>query len=264
MRLALAVVSASTSRWNRQPDVQKFFTDPAMIAAFERHVDAVLNHRNSITGLLYRDDPTIMAWENCNMCGLNALFTHGSLKDVAAWSEAIGAHIKQVDHHHLYLDTSGIFRSSPASLDNHTTDVVAFEEYPHWDSVFGVPFGYPPTTAKTFSDDAAAVTSHGKAFIVNEFGWDDTDWKTQADLQHLLDSIANDPNISGDGFWALQAHLDNFGFPTHACRVTGPQVRCVWRVRSVVGALLSRDQDLRHDRPGHGRAGTATAQPRRT
>jgi hypothetical protein len=49
-------------------------------------------------------------------------------------------------------------------------------------------------------------------FIVNEFGWDRTDWKTTADLQHVLDTVAQDSNISGDDFWALQSHLDNFGF----------------------------------------------------
>jgi hypothetical protein len=56
------------------------------------------------------------------------------------------------------------------------------------------------------------VTTHGKVFIVNEFGWDRTNWSTTADLQHVLDTLARDPNVSGDGFWALQAHLDNFGF----------------------------------------------------
>ena len=203
--------------WNRQVNPQKFFTDPAIITAFEHHVDAVLNHRNSITGVLYKDDPAIMAWENCNMCGLPSLFGHENLSEVAAWSETIGKHIKDVDHHHLYLDTSGIFRSYPAASDNASTDLVAFEEYPHWDSVFGIPLGFSPTTAKTFSQDASAVTSHGKAFVVNEFGWDVTNWKTATDLQELLDTMAKDPNISGDGFWALQAHNDNFGFqPTPA------------------------------------------------
>ncbi len=43
-------------------------------------------------------------------------------------------------------------------------------------------------------------------------GWDKTDWKTAEDLQHVLDVLAHDPNVSGDNFWALQAHLDNFGF----------------------------------------------------
>jgi mannan endo-1,4-beta-mannosidase len=199
--------------WNHKQNFQDFFTDPAIVAAYERHIDAVLNHRNAINGVRYRDDPTIMAWENCNMCGIVSLFMGGgadALAQVAAWSETIGAHIKQVDHHHLYLDTTGIFRVFPKVLDNPSIDLVAFEEYPHWDKLLGP--GAPPTTAATFSSDASLVTAHGKAFIVNEFGWDLTDWKTSQDLQQALDALARDPNISGDGFWALQAHLENFGF----------------------------------------------------
>jgi mannan endo-1,4-beta-mannosidase len=196
--------------WNHKQNPQDFFTDPAVIAAFERHVDAVLNHRNAITGVLYRDDPTILAWENCNMCGIFAMLMHGDLSQVAAWSESIGKHIKQIDSRHLYLDTTGIFRGYAAALDNSTTDAAAFEEYPHWDNLLGP--GFPPTTVETFSHDAAAVTGHGKVFIVNEFGWDLTDWKTHDDLQRLLDAMAHDTNISGDCFWALQAHLENFGF----------------------------------------------------
>ena len=200
--------------WNGKQNLQDFFTDPAVIAAYERHIDAVLNHVNAITGVRYRDDPTIMAWENCNMCGIITLFTGGgqaALAQVAAWSETIGAHIKQVDPHHLYLDTTGIFRAYPKVIDNPSSDLVTFEFYPHWDSLLSGS-GAPPTTAETFTHDAATVTAHGKAFVVNEFGWDRTNWKTPEDLQHLLDTLARDSNISGDGFWALQAHLDNFGF----------------------------------------------------
>ena len=199
--------------WARKGNPQDFFTDPIVIAAYERHIDAVLNHVNALTGVRYRDDPTIMAWENCNMCGILALFTGGgqtALAQVSAWSETVGAHIKQMDARHLYLDTSGIFRAYPKVMENPSTDLVTFEMYPHWDALLGP--GGPPTTADTFSHDAATVTAHGKVFIVNEFGWDRTDWKTQADLEHLLDVIAQDKNIAGDGFWALQAHLDNFGF----------------------------------------------------
>lgn len=198
--------------WNREPNPQAFFTDPKIIAAFEQHIDTVLNHRNPFTGLRYRDDPTVMAWENCNMCGLIALLTHGNLAEVAAWTETIGTHIKQLDSRHLYLDTTGIFRNYAKVVDNPSTDLVSFEEYPHWDSVFNGPSGLPSTTIETIRGDAATVTSHGKAFIVNEFGWDRTNWKSASDLQRLLESMLKDPNFSGDAYWALQAHLDNFGF----------------------------------------------------
>lgn len=197
--------------WEKKSDPADFFTDPALIAAFEKHIDAVLNHKNAITGVRYKDDPTILAWENCNMCGLVSMFFGGKNGPaaVAEWVETVGKHVKSVDPHHLYLDTSGVFRGFPAVLDNPSTDAVAFEYYPHWDALFG---SGSHTTAATFTRDAATVTGHGKVYIVNEFGWDRTDWTTPGDLQQVLDTLARDPNVSGDLFWALQAHLANFGF----------------------------------------------------
>jgi len=200
--------------WNHVEHFQDFFTDPKIIAAYEAHIDAVLNHRNPLTGILYRDDPTIMAWENCNMCGLVPLLTGGKaqLAQIAVWSETIGAHIKSVDQKHLYLDTTGIFRTYPQAIENLSTDLVTFEFYPHWDAVFGTGGPPPPTTAANFVQDADAVASRGKVFIVNEYGWDNTNWKTAGDLQKVLDTLVGDSKISGDDFWELQAHLDNFGF----------------------------------------------------
>ena len=133
--------------WNKKQNPLDFFSDPAVIASYERHIDAVLNHRNALTGVLYRDDPTIMAWENCNMCGIVATFFggDGSLEQVATWSNRIGMHIKNLDHNHLYLDTSGIFRKYPRVLDQSASDLVTFEFYPHWDHLLSP--GEAPTTA---------------------------------------------------------------------------------------------------------------------
>ena len=197
--------------WEHKTDLQDFFRDPALIAAYEEHVDAVLNHVNRITGLRYKDDPTILAWENCNMCGILAALmgSQGNMAEVAAWVETVGRHIKQADPKHLYLDTSGIFPFYGKALDNPSPDMATFEYYPHWAVQLG---GALTTTPATFARDAANVTGHGKVYIVNEFGWDRTNWKTTVELQEVLDTLARDGNVSGDLFWALQAHLDNFGF----------------------------------------------------
>ena len=105
----------------------------------------------------------------------------GSLKQVSDWVETIGHHIKSVIPVTSISTPSGIFRSYPAVLDNKTPDLVTFEYYPHWDTLLGT--SQVHTTAATFTEDAATITGHGKVYIVNEFGWDRTDWKSQADLQ---------------------------------------------------------------------------------
>jgi mannan endo-1,4-beta-mannosidase len=111
----------------------------------------------------------------------------------------------------IFISTqTGFFRFDKAALDAKTPDLVTFEYYPHWDALLGG--GSPKTTAQSFSQDAAAVTAHGRVYIVNEFGWDVTDWATQNDLQTVLHTLEIDPNVSGDDYWALQAHAQNFGW----------------------------------------------------
>lgn len=203
-------------------DFTAFFTNPAVIAAFEKHIAAILSHTNPLTGIAYKDDPTILAWENCNACGFVAALTSPT-HDAAPflpWIDTIGSFIRSIDQKHLYLDNSSFFRFDPRALDAKTPDVVTSEYYPHWDALLGTG---QKTTAQSFSQDAAAVTGHAKAYVVNEFGWDVTDWRTPEDLQAVLRVLETDVRVSGDDYWALQAHTDNFGWQPIPANVSNPR-----------------------------------------
>lgn len=193
-----------------------FFTDPKIISRFEAHIAALLNHKNSLTGVAYKDDPTILAWENCNVCGIFASFADpgGNMGKYVGWVDTIGNYIKSIDKKHMYEDNSGffLFDKSGAALDTKTTDIITSEYYPHWDAMFAMLGGGAKTTAETFPKHAEMITSHGKVYVVNEFGWDVTDWATQEDLAKVLQTMKDDPKISGDLFWALQAHNTEFGW----------------------------------------------------
>ena len=100
----------------------------------------MLNHGNSLTGIKYKDDPTILAWENCNLCGLVVKFLAPDQPTsvFVSWVDTIGSYLKSVDTKHLYQDDSGFFLldKGGAALDTKTTDIVTSEYYPHWDRVF--------------------------------------------------------------------------------------------------------------------------------
>lgn len=188
-----------------------FFSDPAIIARFEKHIEALLNHKNSLTGVVYKDDPTIMAWEDCNACAYMVAMTGGdAVPLVVKWVDTIGAFVKSIDKKHLYQEDSGIFQldKSGAVLDSKTADIITSGLYPHWQA-FAMG---EVSTADTSPKQAETVTSHGKVFVVNEFGWDVTDWATPGDLEKVLTAMTKAPKISGDLYWALQAHLDKFGW----------------------------------------------------
>jgi hypothetical protein len=209
--------------WHGKRVPADFFSDPGIIADFERRVGAILNHVNSLTGVAYKDDPTIMAWENCNMCGIVPMLMPNAKPDFAAissWAGEIGRFIKTIDKRHLYLDTTGIYRAYPQALDRPEPDLVTFEIYPHWDKLLKT----GTTTAATISADATAATARGKVFVVNEYGWDTTNWPKPTDLQTVLDTLARDPNIAGDGWWALQAHDPTRGWQPIPNDTTDPNV----------------------------------------
>ncbi len=197
--------------WNGQQDPKQFFLNPDVISAFEKHIAALLNHKNTLTGIAYKDDPTILAWENCNVCGLAALGSDykTNADGYLHWLETIGSYIKSIDKNHLFEDNSAFFLFDPRALDVKSTDIVTAEYYPHWDALFGMG---QKTTAGTFSKHAAIVTAKGKVYVANEYGWDVTDWPTPEDFQTALKALESDPNICGDGYWALQAHADKFGW----------------------------------------------------
>ena len=152
------------SSGHHQQDFKTFFTDQAVVAAFENHVAAVLNHKNALTGVHYKDDPTILAWENCNMCGIGVVWTSPStdLAPYLSWTDVIGKFIKSIDARHLYVDNSGLFRFDKRALDAKTPDIITSEYYPHWDALVSTG---QKTTAQTFSQDAAATSSTRSARV---------------------------------------------------------------------------------------------------
>jgi hypothetical protein len=44
----------------------RFFNSTKSQDLFHAHIDQVLNRNNTVTGTLYKDDPTILAWEAAN------------------------------------------------------------------------------------------------------------------------------------------------------------------------------------------------------
>jgi mannan endo-1,4-beta-mannosidase len=197
--------------WAGSKNMNDFFSDPKLIAMFEKHIAVVLNHKSTLTGIALKDDPTIMAWENCNMCGFVGMMSGPNQKvAIIKWVDTIGAFIKSIDKKHIYSDNSALFLMDSSVLDDKTPDLVTAEYYPHFNPLYGM-IGMK-NNADTFSRHAALVTSHGKAYAACEYGWDVTNWPTRNDFQSALIAMESDPNISGDGFWALYAHAPEYGW----------------------------------------------------
>ncbi|KAL3647099.1 Mannan endo-1,4-beta-mannosidase 2 [Castilleja foliolosa] len=75
-----------------------FFYDPSTRRYFKNYVKTVLTRKNTITGVEYRDDPTIFAWELINEPRCITDKSGDTLQD---WIEEMSAFVKSVDRNHL-------------------------------------------------------------------------------------------------------------------------------------------------------------------
>lgn len=46
--------------------VQQFYTDPSIRDMYKDYATAIVLRKNSLTGIVYRDDPAILAWDIAN------------------------------------------------------------------------------------------------------------------------------------------------------------------------------------------------------
>ncbi|KAK4438658.1 Mannan endo-1,4-beta-mannosidase 2 [Sesamum alatum] len=75
-----------------------FFYDPSIRRYFKNYVKTVLTRKNSITGVEYRDDPTILAWELINEPRCITDKSGDTLQD---WIEEMSTFVKSIDSNHM-------------------------------------------------------------------------------------------------------------------------------------------------------------------
>ncbi|XP_010522866.1 PREDICTED: mannan endo-1,4-beta-mannosidase 1 isoform X2 [Tarenaya hassleriana] len=79
--------------WASLEDPDEFYTDPLVMQFYKSHVKTMLTRKNTITGVMYKDDPTIFAWELINEPRCNDP-SGSTLQEMAAY-------VKSIDSNHL-------------------------------------------------------------------------------------------------------------------------------------------------------------------
>ncbi len=169
--------------WRGIADENQFYSNPQVISDFETYISVLLNHVNSYTGIAYRDDPTILAWETGN-----------ALTPPTSWTQTVSTYIKSIDYHHLIVD--GRYDIDPQATRLSTIDIVSTHFY--------------PKNISHLTEDATIAKKMGKAFIVGEFDWNDANGGDT--LQSFLTAIMSNSAIAGDAFWELWPHDDQYGY----------------------------------------------------
>ena len=110
--------------WNRyQQFAAQFYSNAKAVAMFNNHIGYIIRRKNHYSGLVYKDDPTIMAWELANEPrGIDN-------KEVFhQWIDNTAGFIKKLDNNHLVTtgsegNTSNAYSGTDVIQDHNSANI---------------------------------------------------------------------------------------------------------------------------------------------
>jgi mannan endo-1,4-beta-mannosidase len=163
------------------------WTDPQLIQDYKDIITFVLNRVNTVTGVRYRDDKAILAWETGN-----------ELHCPYEWTRQIVAHIKSQDPRHLVVDGTHRQVLLASSLDDPNIDFVATHHYEK-----------DPREMIAHIVASAKMARGKKPYHLGEFGFLGTDA-----LCAVMDTV-RDEKLAGALLWSLRYRSRDGGFYWH-------------------------------------------------
>ncbi|TIN90971.1 MAG: beta-mannosidase [Mesorhizobium sp.] len=179
-----------------------FFTDPRTKQDYRTWVRHVVERVNPLTGLAYRDDPTIMAWE---------LINEGNAQPLAlrlSWTAEMSAYVKSLDSNHLVSSgNANIFDPKLADLTIPTLDFGTWHGYPIFYDLTIQQFN---NMIPEFCQLAARAK---KPVLLEEFGHARSNQNAPEAYAMWLDSVTRDGNCAGWMVWRLVSLQDSGRYP---------------------------------------------------
>ncbi|TGX52407.1 mannanase [Sphingomonas gei] len=217
--------------WPEFPNATaQFYANPEAVALNHDWVRAMVGRTNRVTGIAYRNDPTIMAWQLANEprpAGDLATATP-LLPAYNAWIQGSARLIKSIDRNHLVstgseglmgsVQTADIYRKAH---DIPEIDYLTAHIWPlnwSWVDAKDIPGTHAGATAKVaeyLAQHQALAKEIGKPLVIEEFGYprDGGGYDPEAstrfkDLYYkqiydaVLSSARTGGPIAGSNFWA--------------------------------------------------------------
>jgi hypothetical protein len=164
-----------------------FWKDPQLIDDFKKTIFYVLNRINTRTGVAYKNDPTILAWETGN-----------ELASPHRWTRKIAAYIKELDPRHLVLDGRQEVVLERESISNRYIDLLQTHHYEK-----------DPRQMIAHIRRSAKKARGRKPYHVGEFGF-----LTTSGMMAVMDTIIEEGVVGGLA-WSLRYHNQDGGFYWH-------------------------------------------------
>ena len=195
----------------------RFYSNSLAREWYRKYVQVITSRINTVNGMAYRDDPTIMAWEMANE-PRGASFT----SDYLAWvEETAGLLKKYVPNQLVTIGSEGTtpYQNTHTEVEKaHSIAGVDYLTYHIWTQNWSIYNPKQPDTfnravsyAKEYSDEHLAIAAKlGKPAVLEEFGLarDDGGFSPHSTtvirdkyFSSILDHLVGS-NISGVAFWA--------------------------------------------------------------
>ncbi|HWS39364.1 MAG TPA: cellulase family glycosylhydrolase, partial [Actinoplanes sp.] len=211
-------------RWRGARHHDDFYTDPVIRGWYRDYIDHIVNRVNTITGVKYKDDPTIMTWELGNepRCKGSGVYPQGpscTTDTLTTWADEMTRHLKSAAPRQLIsVGDEGFFCDGPDApdwIDNcgEGVDTLALTALPAVDvmSYHLYPDGWGNRTPEWGSEYIARHNREaarlGKAVMLGEFGWKNKNTRNPV-YRQWLDQFTR---TGGNGFlyWILSGSQDD-------------------------------------------------------
>jgi mannan endo-1,4-beta-mannosidase len=152
---------------------EAFYTDERVTGAFKDWIAHLVQRRNAINGVSYRDDPTVFAWELANEPR-----AAGAPGAITSWADQMSTFIKSIDPHHMVSVGDEGFLSGGTGFGHDGSEGVdhaALLGLAHVD--FGTYHLYPdtwkqadPWGTRWIDEHLALARAQGKPTLLEEYG----------------------------------------------------------------------------------------------
>ena len=177
-----------------------FFQDARTKRDYKNLVHSVLLRKNTLTGAIYKDDPTIFAWE---------LMNEGNIEPKSlrlSWTAEMSAYVKSIDANHMV--TTG-----HANIDELSDINIPTVDFATW-------HGYPIYFKWTVDDMDKRISQYcrvaaeiQKPVILEEFGYARSNPDQASAYQKWLTTIYRDPDCAGWVVWRLVSPQEDLRYP---------------------------------------------------
>lgn len=182
-----------------------FYLNETARRLYREHLERIVTRRNTVTGLLYRDDPAILSYELLN----EAQAVSGRWSERRAWLTEMSGYLRSLDPDHLIVSGDWGYRSAlerrewlaDQALPN--IDYCDVHLYPADDHDS---FVDSPAALREFVDNrVAAAYSLNKPLVLGEFGMRVSGYNniSQADWYHAFLEANARAGTAGAMFWIM-------------------------------------------------------------